>query len=149
MGDRTWATLRFRTDDTHKFKDINEFGDFDIDPSETIQDIDLEEVNYGGQSGVEELAYRNATFTFEHGTGGGYGAYKYVCFFGEIAELPVHQDKGVVAEIDEHGEILEPDDIKRYIKIQNAVHGYLERSDNPEILRLIFLKQAKPDTALF
>lgn len=91
MGDRCYLTIRVRTKDVPRTREIlgvdHEYDDPDTDAGDTVW-LTNEQANYGLLEARQELAAAGVDFVGWHGEGGSYSPYVFIAFRGEHLEAP-------------------------------------------------------------
>lgn len=153
MGDRTWTTLRFHERDKAKFEQIwgDRLGLADEDPIDSIYEIFLEEVNYGGYEYAEEMWNQKLVFKYVHGSGGDYNAAMIVGFFDEQAEVTVSEGGDIVVTAMRKSEnsdeaVITPtslEAVSHFFKIERLVEKYFSNCKDPEFIAEIVKRKMK------
>ena len=153
MGDRCWFRLTCLRKDLPGFREfiVEEFDDeyykklllnFTNDYDEV--DLEIEEMNYGGENEVQELAEKKLTFFVDTGRGGNYDEEEKCCFFGELVSW-VGDTYSVDTTIDWEKEEITVnqssiDWLKNFIRVKNLVKKYFAKCEKPEFLRQLAIK---------
>lgn len=158
MGDRCWFRLTCLRKDLPGFREfiIDEFDNNYyqkliygiVDDYEEV-DIEIDEMNYGGEDKIQELAAKRLTFFVDTGRGDNYEEEEKCCFFGELATW-VGEGYAVETTIDWYKEEITVnqssiDWLKNFIRVKNLVKKYFKKCEEPEFLRQLAIKIMIPD----
>lgn len=148
MGDRCYLSLTFRKTDAKEVaeafgfkneKELFTFGSAEIDDlTPNVVTVGFDEVNYGGQNELEDLASKNVLFEGWHGTGGSYPEETFCSFRGLLRQWVRcdGQDIMFISPEEPRGSEEAAQEYVEYCRIAREVHSMLcppvERNALPE-----------------
>jgi hypothetical protein len=153
MGDSCWFRLTCLRKDLPGFRQfvVDEFDEqyyqellSEIPNDYDEVDLEIEEMNYGGEDKVQELAEKKLTFFVDTGRGDNYDEEEKVCFFGELV-LWVGEGYHVDTIIDWEKEEITADQqsidwLKNFVRVKNLTKKYFDKCEEPEFLRQLAIK---------
>lgn len=153
MSDRCWFEIKFLRKDIHGFRDfiVNEFDEkyyqkFLLDYTNDYDEIsiDIDEMNYGGDFEINDLANKKLTFLVNTGKGDEYDEAEKCCFFGEMSTW-FGERYAIDTDIDWKTESIKInksslDYLKNFVRVKNLVEKYFNKCEEPEFLRQLAIK---------